>query len=437
MLFITILLYSSQAQTQLEWINRTGTIADSIFNSRVYFHPDHFYGPITQYKNFPYDQYDDEFEIYRLKIRHNWYQKLFNSIWQTGFLLQLPVKAEGQTEINSITLVGKYDFEKQYFPLKFQKQAVDFELMNDEVDFEKLYKQTKIKEPKYTDLGRVIFRLQPIEIPLDIEYLHVPSKYAESFKSSVTYGLIGIELIIEFESKSKYYTQQVEKEHFIEFKKEYNIAGGIAKEKYLKMYKKPLELLHIIELKYKILGYRIVDGDHLVLFESCDKSVKSVDWKQDSLNTNKEDYILMKEKLIESSLVPISTNPWFHDAIVKAYKIENKPTLIENKFHSWWECDLYIKLLGKRIPSIIELREFLLQYNPSETDKHWNEITSTRGYYNSESFRYLNFIFDYSEENPSKYKFIERTNDYGRRMSYYNDGFWSNYWESKFRGITQ
>ena len=170
------------AQSHLEWINRTGTKADSIFFSRVYFHADHFYSPITKYNNFPYSN-DNEFELNRLKNRHKTYQNLFNSLWRTGFLLQIPVKAEGQTDFSSIAVVGEYDFTNEKFPFKFQNQILDFPLMNDEVDLKKLYKKTNVKEPKYTDWGKVVFKLQPIEFPHLLAFLNVPIKYAESFKT--------------------------------------------------------------------------------------------------------------------------------------------------------------------------------------------------------------------------------------------------------------
>lgn len=397
LIIIIILLNNLHAQAKLKWINRTGTIADSIFNSRVYFHPDHFFDPITNYRYVSYSSYSNEFDANRLKIENKRFQELFNRIWHTGFLLQLCVKAEGQSDISSIAIVGKYDFISQYFPLKLQKETIDFPSSSKVYD-EKLYKQANVKEPKYTDFGKVIFRLQPSKIIQPLVFLNVPDKYAERFKESVINGSIGIELIVDFQSKPNFYTKQVEKEHFLWYKKEFNISTGLAKEKYLERFReKPLELLLIGELDYKILGYRIVDGNHLILFEYFDNSVKSIKWSQDSLAFTDGDFLIIEEKTIDSSILPFSTDTWYSDAIINRYKIEKNSNSNEfkknfnsigYKFHSWWECDLYLKLRGRRLPSMIELREALLQ---SDLMKNFNgpEITSTRGHYVSNGYEYL------------------------------------------------
>lgn len=428
---ILVLVNTLFAQPHIQWINRTGTTNDSIFNSRVYFHPNHFYGPLTKYKYFPYERYYDEFELNRLKIQQERYEKLFNSIWKTGFLLQLPLKAEGQTNITSVAVVGKYNFTSQYFPLNLQTQSVEFQLTNNEADLQKLYKQGNIKEYKFTDLGRVVFRLQPIDLLQQLMYINISNKYAESFKQSVIYGLIGIEFVVEFQPTPVFYTKQTEKEHFIEFRKKFNLSINVAKEKYLKQNRaKPLELLHMIELKYKIIGFRIIDSNSLILFEFLPNSIQSVNWVQDSSSLKANEFIIINEKNIDSSLSPYSVNSWFYDAVVDSYKLEKKRTLMERKFGSWWECDLYLKLQGKRMPSLIELNEAFLQFNfeivnyvvSTKGVKYdiGREITLTRGHYNDDRFVYR--YQGQGHRNPSDWS------------PYYNDGFWySN--SSYFRGV--
>lgn len=429
--YIVFFAFNLFSQPSLNWINRTGTNADSIFDSRVYFHPDHFYNPLTNYKYFPYSANTDEFELRRLKVHQEWYKRLFNNIWEIGFLLQMPIKAEGQTEINSIAIIGKYDFTNQKFPLKFQKSNVEYSLSDDEADLKKLYSHSKVSEPKYTDLGKIIFILQPVVITKSLIFLNVSNKYSESFKQAVINGSIGIELIIEFQPKPSFLTKVVEKEFFKQFKKE-SLTTINLKERFLKYYRnKPLELLHIVKLNYRILGFRIVDGDHLILFEDYDHSTRPVCWVQDSLIT-KENFIPIKEKRIGSSIRSRTAKSWIEDAIISSYKISQKPTLIGNKFRSWWDCDLYLKLRGLRMPSLIEVEEAINVYGSEiinyvkgiNGNKYeiGQEITMSRGNYLSDGF-----IYHTAKENY--------TSMYGRNMgSTYSDGFWSSY-ESFFRGV--
>ena len=96
--------------------------------------------------------------------------------------------------------------------------------------------------------------------------------------------------------------------------------------------------------------------------------------------------------------------------------------MIESKFNSWWECDLFLRLQGERLPSLIELQEANLQFGYPIND-FGPEISLTRG-------NYVGSGFVYRSRN-------ENYDTVGRNMqSYYNDGFWSDYL-SKYRGIIE
>jgi hypothetical protein len=309
-LLLIVLFNICQAQSNLQWINKTGTDADSLYDSRVYFHADHLYGPITKYRYYPYSNYDDEFELRRLKDRQREYKQLIDRVWRTGFLLQIPMAAEGQTDINSIAYVGKYTFTEESFPLRFKDVTLEFPLGNDEADLDNLLKQVNNKQKRFIELGRVFFKLRFSNIPPKPIILNVPKEYAETFKESVINGMIGIEIIAEFYPNSIQRVEQTETSLFKEYmaKFSYSISKQEGYERYVKSHNitKPLELSHTIDLKYKILGFRIVDGDHLVLFEWHDKSISSAKWSNDSLLTHADDFIRISEKHITNSFFPHS-----------------------------------------------------------------------------------------------------------------------------------
>jgi hypothetical protein len=374
------------AQTVLQWTNRTGTDSDSLYDSRMYFHPDHLFHTLTKYRYYVYG--DDEFQANRQKKDNLRVQNLTERAWKCGFMLQLPLGADGLTNVMSIVKVGKYEFNRELFPIRFQQQTLDFSgLLEDDVDLNALCRQERILEPKYTSEGRVVFRLVPVDLNLPEMSLKVSTEYAEDFKTSVVGGLVGVEILVDFDGSFAQSGEQVPVQLFQEKKRElgFSTNAQLAKERFLKSYGKPFEALHIIRLKYRVRGFRIVDSDGIILCEWHEPAARAATWKSlfnQDVQENESPFVEVKEKLIEQSLYPYSVDSWFKKATVAPYRIEREAT--EAKFQgvrSWWEVDFLLKANGQRLPSTIELEEAFLQCQNSSTFKlEREEVTKDAKY---------------------------------------------------------
>lgn len=280
--------------------------------------------------------------------------------------------ADGQTNVKSIVSVGKYEFNQESFPIRFQKQTLDlFGLLEDDVDLNGLCRQERISEPKYTSEGRIVMRLVPIDLNLPAMCVKVPKEYAEDFKTSVVGGLIGAEILVDFDGTVTQSGEQVPLKLFQEKKRElgFYTNAQLAKERFLKNYGKPFEALHVIQLRYRLRGFRIVDSDGIILCEWHEPAARAATWKSlfnPDIQVKEESFVEVKEKPIDQSLYPYSVNSWFKKATVAPYSIEREGT--ELKFQglrSWWKTDFLLKVNGQKLPSAIELEEAFLQYEKS------------------------------------------------------------------------
>lgn len=388
-----------RAQPSLEWLNRTGTQHDEIFDSRLFFSPDYLFHPLTrnQYLVLP----DDEFEVHRLRQSLAVFQSIIEPRWKNGFILQVPVDAVGVPTKSSFFKIGTYDFAAESFPLNFVGGFLDFPLYRNDVDRSRLRKTTVAKETKYAYAGRGAVRLLANKLAKTQFSLKVPKRFAEAFKEFALAKSIGLQLIIDFDGSLSFASESKPTEHFMERVE----AWGHSKiterdlnrylEEFGRTYGRPLELLQCLVLRFSVNGFRVVDHEQVILFEWLDSDATSGAWSVSNSSTNDGGSILVDEQPLHPSLTGYSDDPyqdpWHKETMVSRFYLDEKQvsnderrSFLMRDFYqtkdgvltseemnsssdhfSWWDCDFYLKRMGKRLPTGFEIRQAFLNREES------------------------------------------------------------------------
>ncbi|MFH0989499.1 MAG: hypothetical protein V1799_05715 [bacterium] len=374
-------------QPSLDWINRTSTKESNIFNSRIFFFPDYLFHPLSRYQYYIFP--DDEFEEHKLKENQKSFQLLFASRWKNGFLLQIPIDVGNKLTNSSYFQMGVYDFRSESFPLRFVGGNLDFPLYREDVDQTHLQNVSQAKGTKYAYPGRGAIRLRSSKPSTTFFSLKVPKHFAEIFKSGVISEGIGIQLIIDFENSISYSSAQKPTNHFKEqigiwkFNKINEQALNTYLKEFGKVFGRPMELIQCLNLTIKIRGFRIVDYEQIILFEWIDNLATPGLWKIDSKNSTFSDQLIIAEQPLDTFISQWAEYPWHRETIISSYSIDKNQvskqewqsflsrdlyntrngfltstsmSYLSDEF-SWWDCDFYLKRIGKRLPSNYEIRQ--------------------------------------------------------------------------------
>jgi len=344
------------------------------------------------------------------------FQSVILKYWQAGFIARFPLQAEGQVDKPSPLSVGKFDFSTETFPLYLTKFSIDYPVTPDNILFDKLFKEAKgIKERKFTALNGAFLRLTPRSIPDSQILLQVPSSYAEEFKRHAISRDLYVYCIVDFESQpSTTFTRPAFTKQFDEQKDSWDYARSpqLAKEDYSRIRGKPIEFFHLLELKFFLRGFRIVDENQAILFEWVSNDVTVGQWADTTANTASTKSFQVGEKVIDPSLIAKHDVPWKKEMIIAPFQFEASPvtnaefrSFVERDSYicfgkwgtpltvwktdngiydkssidasqipsdapatrvAWNDCDFYLKRRGKRLPKVVEWQEAFLMYGQSQ-----------------------------------------------------------------------